>query len=50
MNKKFKVTMKEVGREGIIEQIAIVPTREDCIKIYGLKEPDIEWYKIEEIR
>jgi hypothetical protein len=51
MNKHFKVTMTEIGRFGVhtFTQECFVPTRAEVIKIYGLDEPDILDYKIEEI-
>ena len=44
--------MKEVGSDGkirTIEQQAICPTRQKVIDWYGLNEPDIIEYKIEEV-
>ena len=49
--KKFKVTMKERQKDGsirTIEQTAICQTMWEVIDWYGLNEPDIVWYKIEE--
>ena len=48
----FKVTMKERGRDGVVRtitQTSSCPSREDVIKFYGLNEPDIIDYKIEEV-
>ena len=49
--KKFKVTMKERGANGKVStltQYAVCESEEDVVKFYGLNEPDIEDYKIEE--
>lgn len=49
---KFKVTMKERGRDGSIhtlEQTAICKSRQQVIEFYGLNEPDIVGYTIEPI-
>lgn len=49
---KFKVTMKEKGRDGSIrtlEQTAICQSRQQVIEWYGLNEPDIVDYNIEPI-
>lgn len=29
-----------------VERECVVPDEAEVIKIYGLEEPDIEWYKI----
>ena len=47
---KFKVYMKERGRDGVVrelEQIAICETRKQVVEFYGLNEPDIISYRIE---
>lgn len=44
--------MRELGKDGIarvLEQEAICESLEEVIKIYGLKEPDILDYDINEI-
>ena len=46
---KYKVTFKESYMPHEVERICLVPSRKDVIDFYGLKEKDIEWYKIEEI-
>ena len=46
---KYKVTFKESYMPHEVERTCVVPLRKDVIDIYGLKEKDIEWYKIEEI-
>lgn len=49
----FKVTMTEQGRDGsmlTIEQIADAPSRQHVIDWYGLNEPDILDYQIEQIK
>lgn len=48
---KFKVTMVEQQKDGsthTIEQTAVCSTRQQVIDWYGLNEPDIVSYKIEE--
>lgn len=47
--KTFMVEMKEVNNSHIIKQTCCVRDEQEVIKIYGLDEPDIEWYKITEI-
>ncbi len=47
----FKVTMVERQKDGsthTIEQTAVCSTRKQVIEWYGLNEPDIVSYKIEE--
>lgn len=48
---KFKVTMQERQKDGgihTIKQTAVCQTRQQVIDWYGLNEPDIVSYKIEE--
>lgn len=45
---KFKVTMIEGTRT--LVKTCDVPSVEEVIRIYGLNEPDITDYKIEEIK
>lgn len=48
---RFKVKMVELQRDGStreLTQIACVSKRQDVIDIYGLNEPDIVSYTIEE--
>ena len=50
--KEFKVTMKERRPDGsihTIEQTAICESRRQVVEFYGLNEPDIVSYRIEEI-
>ena len=52
MNKTFKVIMQERQRDGsvrTITQIAICPSEEEVVKWYGLTEPDIVSFSIEEV-
>ena len=50
MQKTFKIITKEVGREDPIETSFTGDVdREYLIKFFGLREPDVEWFKIEEI-
>lgn len=47
---KFKVTMKEMGKDGVVRtltQTALCETRQQVIDWYGLNEPDIIDYTIE---
>ena len=46
---KFKVEFKEAYMPHAVERICDVPNEAEVIKIYGLEEPDIEWYKITKI-
>ena len=45
----YKVTFKESYMPHEVERTCEAPSRADVIDLYGLKEKDIEWYKIEEI-
>lgn len=50
--KKFKVTMRELGRDGQVREIkqtAYCETRQQVIDFYGLNEPYILDYEITEI-
>ena len=48
--KQYKITMKEVGTERPLESFYYGDvSREYLIDFYGLKQPDIEWYNIEEV-
>ena len=50
---KFKVIMQERQKDGsirTIEQTAVCQTRQRVIDWYGLYEPDIVSYKIEEVK
>lgn len=52
MQKTFKITMVELQKDGTtrtITQTAVCRTRQDAIDWYGLKEPDILSYSIEEV-
>jgi len=52
MNKHFKVTMTELGPKGVhtFTQECFVSSEAEVIKIYGLDQPDILDYKIEEVK
>lgn len=53
MNHTYKVTMNERQHDGsirTIEQIAICQSRQQVIEWYGLNQPDIVGYHIEEIK
>lgn len=50
--KTFKVTMKEIGRDGQVRtltQTAVCESRKEVIEFYGLNEPDIISYNIKEV-
>lgn len=49
-NKKFKVKFKETYFPHAVERECWVPNEQEVIKIYGLNNPDIEWYRITEIK
>lgn len=46
---KYKVVFKEAYMPHPVERECDVPSEEEVIWIYGLEEPDIEWYKITKI-
>lgn len=48
--KKFKVEFKETYFPHAVERECHVTSEQEVIKIYGLNNPDIEWYKITEIK
>lgn len=51
MSKHFKIITKEVGREHPIETEYIGDVnRAYLIKFFGLKEADVEWFRIKEIQ
>lgn len=43
---KYKVVFKETYMSHAVERECIVPNEAEVIRIYGLNEPDIEWYEI----
>lgn len=47
---KFKVEFKEAYMPHPVERECDVPSEAEVIRIYGLEEPDIEWYKITKIQ
>lgn len=49
--KKFLVTIKEVNNPTLLTPEywgSNTTTRKDIIEHFGLNEPDVEWYRIEE--
>ena len=51
MSRHFKIITKEVGRDNPIETEYIGDVdRSYLIKFFGLREPDVEWFRIEEIQ
>lgn len=50
--KKFEVIMKEMGRDGVVRtlhQTAVCENRRQVVEWYGLEEPDIIEYTINEV-
>lgn len=48
--KQYKITMKEVGNDRLLESFYYGDvSREYLVDFYGLNQPDIEWYDIEDI-
>lgn len=48
--KHYRVTIKEIGKDGVLTpQFHGEIDRAGLIKFFGLNEPDVEWYKIEEL-
>ena len=51
MSKHFKIITKEVGRDKPIETEFVGDVdRAYLIKFFGLREPDVEWFRIEEVQ
>ena len=51
MSKHFKIITKEVGRDNHIETEYIGDVdRAYLFKFFGLREGDVEWFRIEEIQ
>lgn len=51
MSRHFKIITKEVGREHSIETEFVGDVdRAYLIKFFGLREPDVEWFRIEEVQ
>ena len=49
--KGWKLTIKEIGRATPLETFNLNSdmSRNEVIDFYGCKEPDVEWYHIEQI-
>lgn len=45
MENTIKVEFKETYMPHSVVRECVNMTREEVIKVYGLNEPDIEWYK-----
>ena len=47
----YKITIKEVGNQNVLQTSysGKEVTEEFLIEFFGLKNPDVEWYKIEKI-
>ena len=51
MSRLFKIITKEVGRDKPIEtEFTGDVDRSYLIKFFGLREPDVEWFRIEEVQ
>ena len=51
MSRHFKIITKEVGRDNPIETEFVGDVdRAYLIKFFGLREPDVEWFRIEEVQ
>ena len=51
MSRHFKIITKEVGRDNPIETEYIGDVdRTYLIKFFGLRERDVEWFRIEELQ
>lgn len=46
--REWKVTVKEVGRDAIVTEYHGHYDLDDVKEHFGLKEPDVEWFSIEE--
>lgn len=50
-HKHYKITIKETGSDKPIEtEYCGIIDRRGLITFYGLNNPEVEWYKIEEIK
>ena len=49
--KGWKITIKEVGKPQPLESFNLNSdmSYKEIVEFYGCKEPDVEWYHIEEI-
>ena len=51
MSRHFKIITKEVGRDNHIETEFIGDVdRAYLTEFFGLREPDVEWFRIEEVQ
>lgn len=48
--RNWKVTMKEVGGDVLTPELHGPYDLEDVKKQFGLEEPDVDWYTINEIK
>ena len=49
--KKWKCTIKEVGNEHpLVTELWGCYDEGDCVRHWGLRNSDVEWYKLEEIK
>ena len=51
MKKHYVVTIKEIGHEKpVVTEFFGDIDRRKVVEFYGLEEPDVEWYRIEELK
>ena len=47
----WKCTIKEVGNNHLLTpELTGDYDEKYCVKFWGLNEPDVEWYKLEEVK
>jgi hypothetical protein len=51
MMRHWKCEIKEVGNDHTVMSELIGDYDEDyCVRFWGLKNPDVEWYKLQEVK
>ena len=49
--RRWRCEIKEVGRDKpVVSELWGAYDENDCVKWWGLKNPDVEWYKLTEIK
>lgn len=48
--KHYKITVKEKNGQVCHPEFKGNKTRREIIEFFGLEEPDVEWYTIEEVK
>ena len=49
--RRWRCEIKEVGRnKPVVSELWGAYDENDCVKWWGLKNPDVEWYKLTEIK